>query len=406
MTKSSPILVVNSGSSSLKLSLFSADAQQRLIDAHFSGINSSKATLKITGESRYEQEYTGPIPITEALQRSLEAIKERFDIPPYPLAIGHRVVHGGERYRKSVVIDKTVMAYLQSLSPLAPLHNPQCLEGINACLKIFGDNIVQVAVFDTAFHRTMPWHAAHYGIDQDIANRLGIQRYGFHGISHHYLWNSYQRHCLRAKSNSKAITLHLGNGCSICAIDAGKSIDTSMGFTPTEGLLMATRSGDIDPSVIPYLCDKEKMALTEALGMLNNRSGLLGVSGLTYDMKELLNMEPQHEKARQAIALFCYRALKYVGAYIAALGGIDTIIFAGGIGENAPLIRQRILSPLTWCGAILDDHANNACVGLQPGELRRISLSEALTEVYVIGTDENGFIAHEALAHVNSFQKH
>lgn len=393
----SHILVVNSGSSSLKLSLFDSEADRRLLNAHFSGIDSPKASLDIRGEAAsVRREFPGPVPLKDALELSLAMMTTQLGVQVSPRTIGHRVVHGGERYRASVVVDDAVLVYLESMSYLAPLHNPHCLEGIRACEKLFGETVPQVAVFDTAFHRSMPQQASQYGINMDLAGRLGIQRYGFHGISHHYLWNSYQRHSIRATDASRIITLHLGNGCSVCAIDGGKSIDTSMGFTPAEGLLMATRAGDIDAGVVEFLCDREKMSVAQVLQMLNERSGLLGVSGLTSDMKELLKVEKKHDRARLAIDIFCYRILKYIGAYIAALGGIDAIIFAGGIGENAPSLRQRILAPLAWCGATIDSDANEASQGMQPGDLRRISTSEAFTEVYVIGTDENAFIAEEA----------
>lgn len=399
MAKPPHLLVVNSGSSSLKLSVFQASAKrERLLDAHLSGLNEATSVLEITTDGKqHREEITGTLSVKAALENILSVIHTTYGIEVSPRAIGHRVVHGGHRYSASTLIDKATLSYLASITGLAPLHNPACLEGIKACQELFGTKMVEVAVFDTAFHRTMPPYASQYGIDKDLAARLHIQRYGFHGISHAYLWKTYRRSSIRAKPTSKIITLHLGNGCSMTAIAGGKSLDTSMGFTPAEGLLMGTRAGDIDAGVIEYVCEKENISASTFINRLNHQSGLLGVSGLSSDMKHLLSVEAKVPSARFAIDMFCYRVRKYLGAYLAVLGGADALVFSGGIGENAWAIRERILLPITWCGAILDAASNRDTSGLALGDIRRISVPDALMEVYVIATDENELIAEEVM---------
>jgi acetate kinase len=256
-------------------------------------------------------------------------------------AIGHRVVHGGERFTQSILIDKEVIKEIEDCIELAPLHNPANLNGISSASRILGSGIPQVAVFDTAFHQTLPEHAFLYALPYQFYRRHRIRRYGFHGTSHRYVAYRYRRLLGIPRDETNVITLHLGNGCSIAAIKKGDSIDTSMGLTPLEGLVMGTRCGDIDPAIVEFICEKEGFTVHEVDLLLNKQSGLLGISGLTNDMRELLAEaeENNDRRARLAIEIFCYRVRKYIGSYLAAMNGTDAIIFTGGIGENSALIR-------------------------------------------------------------------
>jgi acetate kinase len=261
-----------------------------------------------------------------------------------------------------------------------------------------------VAVFDTAFHQTMPEVARHYAIPADMAMRHHIRRYGFHGIAHASLAQGYAACAGRPLEGTRLITLQLGNGCSVAALAAGKSVETSMGFTPLEGLVMGTRSGDLDPSVVAYLSEREKVQPAEVERWLNERSGLLGLSGRSNDMKELLRAVEcdRDERAELAIALFCYRARKYVAGYLAVLGGADAIVFGGGIGEHAPEIRRRICQDMGWCGIELDDERNEAAQGLHSGSGAKISTEGSRPAVYVVAADEETWIAKETARCVKS----
>jgi acetate kinase len=311
-------------------------------------------------------------------------------------AVGHRVVHGGERFQRSVCIDEEVLAGIEDCIELAPLHNPANLKGIKACRAALGDAVPQVAVFDTAFHATVPEMAFLYGIPYQLYRRHKIRRYGFHGTSHRYV--SYRYRMLRgiAREQVNVISLHLGNGSSACAIRKGDSIDTSMGFTPLEGLLMGTRSGDLDASVVEFLAHKEGMTLQEIDGLLNKQSGLLGLSGLTPDMRDLLAEEAanQDRRAHLAIEVFCYRARKYVGAYYAAMGGADALIFTAGIGENSPEIRSRICAGLECLGLTVHAERNQ---GAPHGEATCISTDDSRLAAWVIPTNEELLIARDSV---------
>ena len=309
-------------------------------------------------------------------------------------AAGHRVVHGGERFVHSVRIDDDVLRGIEATIDLAPLHNPNNLKGIVATRAALGPAVPQVAVFDTAFHHTLPERAYLYAIPYQLYRRHKVRRYGFHGTSHRYVAHRWRQLVGATRESARIVTLHLGNGCSACAIAGGDSIDTSMGFTPLEGLAMGTRSGDLDPAIVDYVAVKEGLSLGEVEGLLNKQSGLLGISGLTNDMRELLAEAEEHDdrRARLAIDIFCYRARKYIGAYLAALGGADAIVFAGGIGENSPEVRRRICEGLEWAGVRIDDSANAAAVGGREG---RISAEGATTAVWVVPTDEELLIARD-----------
>ena len=309
-------------------------------------------------------------------------------------AVGHRVVHGGERFQRSVRIDDTVLGGMEDMIELAPLHNPHNIKGVAAARAVLGAELPNVAVFDTAFHHTLPEKAYLYAIPYQLYRRHKVRRYGFHGTSHRYVSYRWRELTLVSREATRIITLHLGNGCSACAIDQGNSVDTSMGFTPLEGLVMGTRSGDLDPAVVEFLEAKEGLSATAVDNLLNKQSGLLGISGLTNDMRDLLAEahENNDRRARLAIVVFCYRARKYIGAYLAALGGADAVIFAGGIGENAPEVRAQICQGLEWAGIEIDDEANRRMVGGGEG---RITTHASRLAVWVIPTDEELLIARD-----------
>jgi len=309
-------------------------------------------------------------------------------------AVGHRVVHGGERFQRSVRIDDTVLGGMEDMIELAPLHNPHNIKGVAAARAVLGADLPNVAVFDTAFHHTLPEKAYLYAIPYQLYRRHQVRRYGFHGTSHRYVSYRWRELTLVSREATRIITLHLGNGCSACAIDQGNSVDTSMGFTPLEGLVMGTRSGDLDPAVVEFLEAKEGLSATAVDNLLNKQSGLLGISGLTNDMRDLLAEahENNDRRAHLAIDIFCYRARKYIGAYLAALGGADAVIFAGGIGEHAPEVRAQICQGLEWTGTEIDDEANRRMVGGVEG---RITTHASRLAVWVIPTDEELLIARD-----------
>jgi acetate kinase len=295
-----------------------------------------------------------------------------------------------------VKIDAQVIAGIEDCIELAPLHNPANLKGIYASRELFGPSVAQVAVFDTAFHSTMPEAAYLYAIPYPLYKRFKIRKYGFHGTSHRYVAYRYRRMNGLEREQTNIITLHLGNGSSACAIKKGESIDTSMGMTPLEGLMMGTRCGDLDPTVLDYLMDKEGTSVDEVLSTLNKRSGILGISGLTNDMRDLLSEIEEHQDRRAILALdmFCNRIRKYIGAYLAETDGADAVCFTGGIGENAAEVRHRVCSGLGWIGIKLDDRLNREAVG---GKEMLISTPDSRLKVYVIPTNEELLIARDTL---------
>lgn len=311
-------------------------------------------------------------------------------------AVGHRVVHGGEKFTHSVVIDDAVLRDIDKCIDLAPLHNPTNIKGILAARDVFGAGLPQVAVFDTAFHQTLPEHAYLYAIPYQLYRRHRVRRYGFHGTSHRYVAYRYRQLRGISRDETNVITMHLGNGCSVAAIRNGNSIDTSMGMTPLEGLVMGTRSGDIDPALIDFIGGKEGMSSSDVESLLNKQSGLLGISGLTNDMRELLAEahENNDRRARLAIEIFCYRARKYIGGFLAAMGGSDAVIFTGGIGENAVEVRAKICAGLEWAGLELDQERN---AELSSGREGVISRDDARLAAYVIPTDEELLIARDTV---------
>jgi acetate kinase len=311
-------------------------------------------------------------------------------------AVGHRVVHGGERFTRSVVIDDNVLRDIEKCIDLAPLHNPTNIKGIVAAREVFGAGLPQVAVFDTAFHQTLPEHAYLYAIPYQLYRRHRVRRYGFHGTSHRYVAYRYRQLRGIAREATNVITMHLGNGCSIAAIRNGNSIDTSMGLTPLEGLVMGTRCGDLDAAICDFIGAKEGLSSHEVETLLYKQSGLLGISGLTNDMRELLaeSHENNDRRAGLAIDIFCYRARKYIGAYLAAMGGADALIFTGGIGENSSEVRAKICEGLQWLGLELEPGRN---ADHHSGREGIISRDESRLSAYVIPTDEELLIARDTV---------
>ena len=312
-------------------------------------------------------------------------------------AVGHRVVHGGESFRSHARIDAGVIRRIEDCIDLAPLHNPANLSGIRAARALLGEGVPMVAVFDTAFHSTMPETSYLYAIPYQLYRRHRIRRYGFHGTSHAWLAQRFAELAGKPRDRVDLITLHLGNGCSACAIRQGRSVATSMGFTPLEGLVMGTRCGDVDPSLVEHVALKEGMSLREMGTLLNKQSGLFGVSGLTSDMRDLLDEEREHgdRRATLAIDLFVRRVKHYVGAYLAELGGAEAIVFSGGIGENSPEVRRRVCHGLGWLGIELDPARNAA---LPPGTEGEVGVGGARVRIAVIPTDEERMIARETAA--------
>jgi acetate kinase len=400
------ILVLNAGSSTLKFQLVRTDRER--IAASTDERLARGQIERVGGEAIFTfRAGDGPPTKATASLRDLRAAVEFVlkwlvsDASGVPIrsvqeidAVGNRVVHGGERFAQSARIDDAVLRSLEEMIDLAPLHQPHNLRGIHAVREVLGAGLPQVAVFDTAFHQTLPERAYLYAIPYQLYRRHHVRRYGFHGTSHRYVAHRYRQLTGRTVEQTRIITLHLGNGCSACAIDAGKSVDTSMGFTPLEGLVMGTRSGDVDPAVLDYVAHKEGLTLPEMENLLNKQSGLLGISGLTNDMRELLAEADEHDdrRARLAIELFTYRVRKYIGAYLAAMGGADAVVFTGGIGENAPPVRARICEGLAWLGVAVDEAKNGALSGGHEG---RVDATGARVEAWVIPTDEELLIARD-----------
>jgi acetate kinase len=309
-------------------------------------------------------------------------------------AVGHRVVHGGGRFIKPTRITVDVLQGIEAVTELAPLHNGPALRAIQAAKRLLGDAVPMVASFDTAFHQSMPERSATYAIPLDLAEKHQVRRYGFHGLAHRSMTERYAALTNRPMQQVKLITLQLGNGCSAAAIDGGHSIDTSMGFTPLEGLMMGTRSGDVDPSLVSFLSRREGVSGDEITDWLNTRSGLLGISGHSQDMRDLLQAEAEgNGRAALAIDMFCYRVRKCIGAYLAALGGAEAIVFGGGIGENAPAVRSRICADMAWCGLVLDEERNARTNGNEG----RISADAGGIHVYVLPVDEALMIARDTV---------
>jgi len=403
------ILVLNSGSQSLRFQIIETDLERignesdrRLASGMIERIGGQAlVTLQAEGHPkiRHDEALRDHRAAVDLVLRwvispdsGIESLHSMSDIH----GVGHRVVHGGERFRRSTRIDLDVISGIEDCMELAPLHNPANLRGIRAAIDLLGPGVPQVAVFDTAFHLTMPETSFLYAIPYHLYRRHKIRRYGFHGTSHRYVAYRYRQICKIERERVNLITLHLGNGCSACAIKNGESYDTSMGFTPLEGLVMGTRSGDIDSSIIEYLTIKEGMTIPEIDTILNKQSGLLGLSGLTGDMRDLLaeEAENQDRRSRLAIDIFCRRVRKYIGAYYADPGNAQAVVFTGGIGENSPVVRQRICTGLESLGLTIDSSRNSEAVG---GKTAKISTDGSSLAVYVIPTNEELLIARDTV---------
>ncbi len=358
------ILVLNSGSSSIKYQFIDTDNQDALAKGQIERIGMSSAVLTHTPKGKEKIKIVGEIldhtlaieyVLAVLLSPNHGVIKDKSEID----AVGHRVVHGGEDFSGSVLITNKVMEVLKENIELAPLHNPANIKGIKATQSHL-PSTPQIGVFDTAFHAKMPPHAYLYGIPYELYRRYKIRRYGFHGTSHRFVAKKAAEMLDKPYDELKIITAHLGNGGSLAAIDRGVSIDTSMGFTPLEGLLMGTRSGDLDPSIVTYVMGKEGLDVREMNALLNKHSGLIGVSGESSDMRELEEAVAEGDKrAKNAFDLFTYRIKKYVGSYIAAMGGLDALVFTGGIGENSDAVRKAVCSNMEYLGLELDLEKND-----------------------------------------------
>lgn len=391
------VLVLNAGSSSVKYQVINPEIKQVLAKGIVERIGMSGAILTHKPTDRDEVRLSGEIldhkmaieyVLSILLSKNHGVIKNKKEID----AVGHRVVHGGEAFSDSVLIDENVMGEIRRCIDYAPLHNPPNLKGINAAKQLL-PNVPQVGVFDTAFHQTMPKYAYLYGLPYVLYKRHGIRRYGFHGTSHKYVLERAVAMADKPKDKLKIITCHLGNGSSAAAIKYGESIDTSMGFTPLEGLLMGTRSGDMDPAIILQIMHKEDLTSNDATTMLNKHSGIQGVSGISSDMREIEEEYESSDRAKLAHDIFTYRLKKYIGSYAAAMGGVDIIVFTGGIGENSSLVRKNTLAGLEYMGMELDQDKNN----ISSKEERLIHSKNSKVKCFVIPTNEELVIAMDTM---------
>ena len=388
------VLVLNCGSSSIKFALLNPQNGEAQLTGLAECLGLQDARIKYQFE---QQKQALALPEYAAHNEAMQAIVALLSQLPINLdqlvAVGHRVVHGGEQFTSSVVIDEATLAGIGEVSPLAPLHNPANLSGIEAATQAF-PALPQVAVFDTAFHQSMPKESYLYALPYQLYQDHGVRRYGFHGTSHRFVSAQAAEMLNKPLAQTRLISAHLGNGCSITAISGGKSLDTSMGLTPLEGLVMGTRSGDIDPGLPPYLAQVMEKPVEDIYDLLNKQSGLAGLSELSSDCRALEEAAQQgHEGAQLALNIFCYRLSKYIAAYMVPLGGLDALIFTGGIGENSSFIREQVLNKLAFLGLKADETANLACRFGHSG-----NISSGDTPALVIPTNEELVIAQDAFA--------
>jgi acetate kinase len=390
------ILVINCGSSSVKYQLIDTEKEMALAKGMVARIGMSGSVLTHKPHDRPQIKVSAEIldhivaveyVVSILMSENHGVIEDRSEIE----AIGHRVVHGGEKFTESVLITPELLSELRNLIELAPLHNPHNIRGINACQKTL-PGVPMVAVFDTAFHHQLPSRAYIYGLPYVMYRRYGIRRYGFHGTSHQYVSDKAAEMLGKPIEELKLITCHLGNGASVAAIDGGVSIDTSMGFTPLEGLMMGTRSGDLDPAIILHIMAREELTLHEANTLLNKHSGLAGISGISSDMREIIeSAHENHSNAKIALDAYCYRLRKYIASYAGVLGGLDGLVFTAGVGENSPEVRALSCENLKFMGVELDKTLNNQAVGKQMD----ISANDARVRTLVIPTNEELVIARD-----------
>ena len=391
------VLVINCGSSSLKYQLIDSESEKVLAKGLCERIGiDGRLTYQKAGLDKEITE--APMPThKEAIKMVLDALTNEKTGAIKSLAevgaVGHRMVHGGEKFTCSAVIDDEMIKAVESCNDLAPLHNPANLIGVNACKELMPD-VPMVGVFDTAFHQTMPKEAYLYGLPYEYYEKYGVRRYGFHGTSHSFVSKEAAKFLGLDINNSKIIVAHLGNGASISAVKDGKCIDTSMGLTPLAGLVMGTRCGDIDPAIMEYIAKKEDLDIAGVMNVLNKKSGVQGISGVSSDFRDLeQGMEEGNERCKDALQVFCYNVAKYIGAYAAAMNGVDAIAFTAGIGENAPLVREWVLDRLGYLGAELDKEANQ-----KRGENNLISTAVSKVKVAVIPTNEELAICRDTVA--------
>ena len=392
------ILVINSGSSSLKYQLFDMDNEKVLAKGNCEKIGLDDPIISYKHDGK-EETFAGAKNHEEAIKKVLDilvdpsngVIKSFKEID----AIGHRVVMGGWIFKESVLVTEKVIKDIEKLSDMEPLHNPANAMGMRACKKIM-PKTPQVAVFDTAFHSTMPDYAYMYGIKYEDYKKYNLRKYGAHGTSHRYVTYELAKALKKDVNKVKAITCHLGNGSSITAIENGKSVDTSMGLTPLQGLVMGSRSGDIDPTVVQFLCEHKNITPAQAISYLNKECGLLGISGKTSDMRAVKGFaEKGDERSKLALKMLAYSAKKYIGTYLAVLNGADAIVFTGGIGENRPEMREEIISNMENLGIVLDKEKND---NFKRGQVELISARKSKVKIYVIPTDEELLIARDTKA--------
>jgi len=397
------ILVINCGSSSLKYQLIDMNREYSLAQGLVEriGMEGSILTQKVEGKEKYiikevmnNHKQAIKLVLEALIDKTNGVISDMSEIT----AVGHRVVHGGEKYSKSALIDENVMEAIQHCVKLAPLHNPPNITGINACKELM-PNIPMVAVFDTAFHQTMPKIAYIYPLPYELYTKYDIRKYGFHGTSHKYVSAIAAEKMGKDIKDIKIISCHLGNGSSITAIKNGKSIENSMGFTPLEGIAMGTRAGSIDPAIITFLQSELKLSIEEVNDLINKKSGVLGISGVSSDFRDLEAVANENERAKLALDIFYYKVKKFIGSYVAAMGGVDCIIFTAGLGENSPLTREAICQGLEYLGVNFDKQKNKV-----RGKFAEINTSDSKVKVYVIPTNEELMIARDTEIIVKSLK--
>ena len=394
------ILVINAGSSSLKYQLIDMDNEQMLAKGNCERIGQTGSFIghktadgrQMTKEIEMPDHKTAFLQVKDALvDKEFGVVSDLSEVS----AIGHRIVQGGALFSESVLVDEKVIEGIESLIPLAPLHNPGHVQAIKACREVFGEEVPEVVVFDTAFHSTMPQKAYMYAVPYEYYEKYQVRRYGFHGTSHRYVSGEMANKMGKDIKDLKLITCHIGNGSSITAVDGGKVIDTTMGLTPLDGFLMGTRSGSLDPSVVTFIAEKEGFTPEEMSQMLNKKSGLLGISGVSSDDRDVTAAENAgNERARLAHEMLYYQIAKYIGGFMAALGGCDGIVFCAGLGENQARLREKVCEYLKFAGVKLDDAANDAT----RGKTGRISAADSSIDVWVIETNEELVIARDTKA--------
>lgn len=396
------VLVINCGSSSLKYQLINMDNESVLAKGLVEriGIDGSILTQKVEGREKFiieqpmkDHKDAIKLVLNALVDKTNGVINDMSEIS----AVGHRVVHGGEKYANSVLIDDSVMSYLEECVKLAPLHNPPNIIGINACKELM-PNTPMVAVFDTAFHQTMPQEAYMYALPYEYYTEYGIRKYGFHGTSHKYVATKAAEAMGKDIKDLNIITCHLGNGSSVTAVKGGVSVDTSMGFTPLEGLAMGTRSGSIDPAITAFLSKELNLSAQEVVDVLNKKSGVLGLSGVSSDFRDIENAAAEgNKRAQLALDLFNYKVKQYIGSYAAVLGKVDCIVFTAGLGENSPETREAVCQGLEFLGAKIDTAKNKV-----RGKLTEINTDDSKVKIYTIPTDEEMMIAKDTMEIVSS----